>query len=110
MARVRMYRGGEYSDTERELLSGQLCEILEDDQTTFLEVDGEPIKQPGGYMSVYELNRDRLTAVKAEYYIHEHEDEGTSYGELAIIDDLVSDAEVFEIFAAYTFTQDDFTG
>lgn len=110
MARVRMYRGGEYSDTERELLSGQLNEILEDEQTTFLEVDGEPIKQPGGYMSVYELNRDRLTAVKQEYYIHEHEDEGTSWGELAIINDLVSDEEVFEVFADYAFTQDDFTG
>lgn len=105
-----MYRGGEYSDTERELLSGQLNEILEDEQTTFLEVDGEPIKQPGGYMSVYELNRDRLTAVKQEYYIHEHEDEGTSWGELAIINDLVSDEEVFEVFADYAFTQDDFTG
>ena len=110
MARVRMYRGGEYSDTERELLSGQLNEILEDEQTTFLEVDGEPIKQPGGYMSVYELNRGRLTAVKQEYYIHEHEDEGTSYGELAIINNLVSDEEVFEVFADYAFTQDDFTG
>lgn len=112
MARVRLYKNGVYDDYEiqEELLQDELREILEDDAITFAEVDDEPLKQPSGAMSVWELNRARLIAVKQEYYIHEHEKEGTSWGELAAIDELVTDAKIFEVFEGMTFTQDDFTG
>ena len=60
-------------------------------------------------MDVRELNREQLTELKQNYYCHElHEDEGVSYGELAAIDELVSDEEVFEFYEGTSFCNDDF--
>ena len=107
MAQVRMYRGGSYTDEEQDLLSGQLNELLEDPEVSFLEVDGEPLKQPEGAMSIYELNRNRLTAVKEFYFMEKHE--RVSWNDLITIDQLVSDSEVLEVFSGFMFVQDDFT-
>ena len=55
-------------------------------------------------MTVKELSRKRLTDLKRDYYcdvVLEHE--GASWGDLAMIDELVSDEEVFEYFKDCTF-------
>lgn len=59
-------------------------------------------------LSVDQLNRDQLEQIKQNYYVLQHEAEGTSWGELANIDALVSDNEIFEEYAGTTFTRDDF--
>lgn len=61
-------------------------------------------------MTIKELNREQLTAVKQNYYIQKQAENGAgvSYGELATIDELVTDAEIFEEYAATIFTPDDF--
>ena len=58
-------------------------------------------------MDVRELNRDQLTQLKASYYDELHP-EGVSYGELASINDLVTDAEILEAYAGVCFVDDDF--
>lgn len=58
-------------------------------------------------MTVYELNRDQLEELKQRYYM-DHVNENPSYGELAEIDDLVSDEEVYEEYAGTDFVVDDF--
>jgi len=57
-------------------------------------------------MTVYELNRDELTELKLHYYSKSHPD--YSYSEMASINSLVSDKEIFEEYDNTTFTQDDF--
>ena len=58
-------------------------------------------------MTVKELNRAQLLQLKANYY-EEHHPEGVSYGELADIDNLVSDEEVVEAYDGVDFVEDDF--
>ena len=58
-------------------------------------------------MRVNELNRDQLEELKQRYYV-DHVNENPSYGELAAIDDLVSDEEVYEEYAGTDFVVDDF--
>lgn len=58
-------------------------------------------------MSVDELTRAQLQELKARFY-EEHHPEGVSYGELAQIDELVSDAEVMEEYSGVVFTEEDF--
>lgn len=58
-------------------------------------------------MTVYELNRDQLEELKQRYYM-DHVNENPSYGELAEIDDLISDEEVYEEYAGTDFVVDDF--
>ena len=58
-------------------------------------------------MTVYELNRDQLEELKQRYYM-DHVNEKPSYGELAEIDNLVSDEEVYEEYAGTDFVMDDF--
>ena len=58
-------------------------------------------------MTVYDLNRDQLTELKQHYYA-EKTGEELSYGELAEIDDLVSDREVQEYYSDTSFVMDDF--
>lgn len=58
-------------------------------------------------MTVQELNREQLEQLKRQYYDDRHP-EGVSYGELASIDELVSDAEIMEHFAGVEFVEDDF--
>ena len=55
-------------------------------------------------MNVKELNREQLTELKQHYYMFDKfEDEiDVSYYELATINELVTDEEVFEYYANYT--------
>ena len=57
-------------------------------------------------MSVKELTREQLIELKQRYYIERNEN--VSYGELADIDNLVSDNEVFEEYEHITFVEKDF--
>lgn len=58
-------------------------------------------------MSVEELPREALQELKQRYYAEKY-DEELSYGELADIDDIVSDEEVFDEYGGTSFTEDDF--
>ncbi len=62
-----------------------------------------------GYGSVRELSADELTELKQSYYCNElHEDEGVSLGELLMINDLVTDEEVFDRYKDTVFVEEDF--
>lgn len=58
-------------------------------------------------MSVRDLPRDALHELKERYYAEKY-DQDLSYGELANIDDIVSDEEVFDEYDGTSFTEDDF--
>jgi len=62
-------------------------------------------------MKVTELSRDELIELKQRYLMEkreeEHEDE-PSYGELANVDELISDDEVYAEFDYIDFEKDDF--
>lgn len=65
------------------------------------------IKTRGGIkLTVTELTRDQLTELKQRYYTERNE--SVSYGELANIDELVTDAEIFEEYDYVNFVNDDF--
>jgi hypothetical protein len=64
----------------------------------------KPVKSS---MSVEELPREALQELKQRYYAEKY-DEDLSYGELADIDDIVSDEEVFDEYGGTSFTEDDF--
>lgn len=57
-------------------------------------------------MKVTELSRDELTELKERYYMERNDN--VSYGELAAIDELVSDKEIFEEYSDICFVKDDF--
>ena len=57
-------------------------------------------------MSVKELTREQLIELKQRYYAERNEN--VSYGELADIDNLVSDNEIFEEYGDITFVEEDF--
>ena len=57
-------------------------------------------------MSVKELTREQLIELKQRYYTERNEN--VSYGELADIDNLVSDNEIFEEYGYITFVEEDF--
>ena len=61
-------------------------------------------------MTVYDLNREQLTELKQSYYTQllDERGESPSYGELADIDDYVSDEEIFDAYAGTDFVPDDF--
>ena len=60
-------------------------------------------------MKVQELTRDQLVELKQNYYCNElFENDGVSYGELADVDELVGDGEVFAFYADSEFAEDDF--
>lgn len=58
-------------------------------------------------MKVEELTREQLTELKQNYYCNVL-DNNASYGELADIDNLVSDKEVFEYYNGTIFVEEDF--
>lgn len=58
-------------------------------------------------MTVNELTRARLIQLKQQYYDEQHP-EGVSYGELAAVDDLITDDEIKAAYANTVFTEDDF--
>ena len=57
-------------------------------------------------MSIKELTREQLIELKQRYYTERNEN--VSYGELADIDNLVSDNEIFEEYGDITFVAEDF--
>ena len=57
-------------------------------------------------MSVKDLTREQLIELKQRYYTERNEN--VSYGELADIDNLVSDNEIFEKYGHITFVEEDF--
>lgn len=57
-------------------------------------------------MSVKDLTREQLIELKQKYYTERNEN--VSYGELADIDNLVSDNEIFEEYGYITFVEEDF--
>lgn len=61
-------------------------------------------------MLVKELTREQLIELKTHYYIFDKfEDEiDVSYYELSLIDELVTDEEVFDYYSTTTFSCDDF--
>ena len=61
-------------------------------------------------MTVKELNRDQLIQVKQHYYTVKQDQAGesVSYGELADIDTIVPDDEIFTAYADTDFTEGDF--
>lgn len=57
-------------------------------------------------MSVDELNRNELIELKQHYYCERNNN--VSYGELANIDELVSDYEICQVYGNIEFTEEDF--
>lgn len=57
-------------------------------------------------MSVKDLTREQLIELKQRYYTERNEN--VSYGELADIDNLVSDNEIYEEYGHITFVVEDF--
>lgn len=62
-------------------------------------------------MTFAELNRDQRIQLKQQILVGRNEDrgEGTSYGELADADELVSDEDLEAWYAGTEFSPDDFT-
>ena len=58
-------------------------------------------------MNVKDLSREQLTELKQRYYtdVLEH---NISYYEMALINELVTDEEIFDYYSSTTFTCDDF--
>lgn len=61
-------------------------------------------------MTVQELSRDQLIELKQAYITEKNDEvgEGTSWGELADADELISDKEIFAAYECYSFSNDDF--
>lgn len=61
-------------------------------------------------MTVRELSREELVELKQRYYTEKLDrlGESPSYGELADIDELVTDEEVYEEYGDVDFVPDDF--
>ena len=61
-------------------------------------------------MTFDELNEDQRTELKQHVLMerNEHIGEGTSYEELALADDLVSDEDLRELYEGTEFSEDDF--
>lgn len=57
-------------------------------------------------MKEQELNRNCIETLKQSYYCDRNE--SVSYDELANIDSLVSDDELFDYYSGVEFTEDDF--
>lgn len=58
-------------------------------------------------MKVKELNRQELIELKQNYYCNELGN-SASYGELADIDNIVTDEEIFNFYDYVDFVKDDF--
>ncbi len=57
-------------------------------------------------MKVSELGRTQLIELKERYYMSKNEN--VSYGELADIDNIITDKEIFEQYEGIEFVEDDF--
>ena len=62
-------------------------------------------------MSVNELNRNQLVLLKQSYLIQENErnEEMTYWSDLADADEIVSDELIYDEYAGYDFSEDDFS-
>lgn len=63
-----------------------------------------------GYRTVRELSREELEELKSCYYMEKMDDLGEKvyYSDLADVDELVTDEEVFEHYSHISFVDDDF--
>lgn len=61
-------------------------------------------------MTIYELSDEQKASVKQNYYMHKQAEKGmgVSYGELAAIDNFVSDEEIIKEYKHVYFTPEDF--
>jgi hypothetical protein len=61
-------------------------------------------------MTVQELDRDQLIELKQMYLTEKNLEVGEcdSWEEVAAVDDLITDKEIFERYDGYTFNDDDF--
>lgn len=61
-------------------------------------------------MTVHELNRDQLTELKQNYLMlkMDYDGDSPSWGEIADVDSIVTDDEVFAEYAGTDFSPDDF--
>lgn len=64
----------------------------------------------GMTMTVKELSREQLNELKQSYLcdLYEAKGKAPSYGELAWVDVLISDREIFSVYEDVSFTNDDF--
>lgn len=62
-------------------------------------------------MTVYDLNRDQLEELKQHILCERYDERGEtpSWGELADVDDIISDEEVYEEYGGTYFSPDDFS-
>ena len=62
-------------------------------------------------MTVYELNRDQLEELKANYLMEKTDERGESpsWGDLADADNIISDHEIFAVYDGTEFSNDDFS-
>lgn len=63
-------------------------------------------------MTVKDLKRQQLQELKAKYYddmLQDTEGRSISYGEIADIDEIVTDKKIFQEFDGYCFTDEDFS-
>ena len=62
-------------------------------------------------MSVKELNRNQLVLLKQSYLIqgNERNEERTYWSDLADADEIVSDELIYDEYAGYDFSEDDFS-
>ena len=58
-------------------------------------------------MNVKDLSREQLTELKQHYYMNVLEND-ISYYEMALINELVTDEEIFDYYSSTTFSNDDF--
>lgn len=62
-------------------------------------------------MNVKELNKEQLQQLKIKYLdelLQEEEGRNISYGEMANIDEIVSDKIIYDLYASTTFVDEDF--
>jgi hypothetical protein len=64
----------------------------------------------GRKMTVQELDREQLIELKSMYLTEKNSEVGeeTSWAEIAAIDDVISDKEIYDRYDGYTFSNDDF--
>lgn len=62
-------------------------------------------------MNVKELNKEQLQQLKIKYLdelLQEEEERNISYGEMANIDEIVSDKIIYDLYASTEFVDEDF--
>lgn len=62
-------------------------------------------------MDISQLNKEQIANLKQAYLMQHNEEvgKGISYEELANADNLISDEIIYEAYAGYNFSEDDFS-